>query len=66
MVDLIRPELFAKENSIGMKQPYRSAERIVSFQEMNCRLLYLVGQLGLGGFRASPFCLTQAMDRKQY
>ncbi len=31
MVDLIRTELFAKANGIGMKQPYRITEKIASF-----------------------------------
>jgi glycosyltransferase involved in cell wall biosynthesis len=33
---------------------------------MNCRLLYLVGQLGLGGLEHQLFCLIQAMDRRRY
>lgn len=33
---------------------------------MNCRLLYLVGQLGLGGLERQLFCLIEAMDRGRY
>lgn len=33
---------------------------------MNCRLLYLVGQLRLGGLEHQLFCLIQSMDRKRY
>lgn len=33
---------------------------------MNCRLLYLVGQLGLGGLERQLFCLIESMDRKRY
>jgi len=33
---------------------------------MNCRLLYLVGQLGLGGLEGQLFCLIEAMDRRRY
>ncbi len=33
---------------------------------MNCRLLYLVGQLGLGGLERQLFCLIESMDRRQY
>lgn len=33
---------------------------------MNCRLLYLVGQLGLGGLEHQLFCLIQSMDRRRY
>lgn len=32
----------------------------------NCRLLYLVGQLGLGGLERQLFCLIESMDRRQY
>ncbi len=33
---------------------------------MNCRLLYLVGQFGLGGLEHQLFCLIQSMDRRRY
>lgn len=33
---------------------------------MNCRLLYLVGQLGLGGLERQLFYLIESMDRKRY
>ena len=33
---------------------------------MNCRLLYLVGQLGLGGLERQLFCLMESLDRKRY
>lgn len=33
---------------------------------MNCRLLYLVGQLGPGGLERQLFSLLQAMDRARY
>ncbi|HWF60707.1 MAG TPA: glycosyltransferase [Nitrospira sp.] len=33
---------------------------------VNCRLLYLVGQLGLGGLERQLFCLIESMDRRQY
>ena len=33
---------------------------------MNCRLLYLVVQLGLGGLERQLFCLIESMDRRQY
>ena len=33
---------------------------------MNCRLLYLVGQLGLGGYERQLYYLLQAMDRERF
>lgn len=33
---------------------------------MNCRLLYLVGQLGLGGLERQLFYLIGSMDRRRY
>ncbi len=33
---------------------------------MNCRLLYLVGQLGLGGLERQLFYLMGSMDRRRY
>jgi glycosyltransferase involved in cell wall biosynthesis len=33
---------------------------------MNCRILYLVGQLGLGGEEHQLFCLMESMDRRRY
>ncbi len=33
---------------------------------MNCRLLYLVGQLGLGGMERQLFYLIGSMDRRRY
>ena len=33
---------------------------------MECRLLYVVGQLGLGGLERQLFCLIKSMDRRQY
>ncbi len=33
---------------------------------MNCRLLYLVGQLGLGGLERQLFYLIRSMDRARY
>jgi len=33
---------------------------------MNCRLLYLVGQLGVGGLERQLFCLIESMDRRWY
>lgn len=33
---------------------------------MNCRLLYLVGQLGLGGLERQLFYLIRSMDRRRY
>lgn len=33
---------------------------------MDCRLLYLVGQLGLGGLERQLVCLIQSMDRERY
>lgn len=33
---------------------------------MECRLLYLVGQLGLGGLERQLFYLVRSMDRQQY
>lgn len=33
---------------------------------MNCRLLYLVGQLGLGGLERQLFYLIESMDRRRY
>lgn len=33
---------------------------------MECRLLYIVGQLGLGGLERQLFCLIRAMDRRRY
>src|SRR5262249_25248804 len=34
--------------------------------DMDCRLLYLVGQLGIGGLERQLCYLLQAMDRKRY
>ena len=34
--------------------------------QMNCRLLYLVGQLGLGGLERQLFYLIRSMDRGRY
>jgi glycosyltransferase involved in cell wall biosynthesis len=33
---------------------------------MNCRLLYLAGQLGLGGLERQLFYLIESMDRRRY
>jgi glycosyltransferase involved in cell wall biosynthesis len=33
---------------------------------VHCRLLYLVGQLGLGGLERQLFCLIESMDRRRY
>ena len=33
---------------------------------MECRLLYLVGQLGLGGLERQLYCLIRSMDRQRY
>lgn len=33
---------------------------------MNCRLLYLTGQLELGGLEHQLFCLIESMDRRRY
>lgn len=33
---------------------------------MNCRLLYLVGQLGVGGLERQLHCLIESMDRGRY
>lgn len=33
---------------------------------MECRLLYVVGQLGLGGLERQLFCLIKTMDRRRY
>jgi glycosyltransferase involved in cell wall biosynthesis len=33
---------------------------------VHCRLLYLVGQLGLGGLERQLFCLIESMDRGRY
>lgn len=33
---------------------------------MNCRLLYLVGQLGLGGLERQLYYLIESMDRRRY
>jgi glycosyltransferase involved in cell wall biosynthesis len=34
--------------------------------KMECRLLYVVGQLGLGGLERQLFCLIKSMDRRRY
>jgi hypothetical protein len=33
---------------------------------MNCRLLYIVGQLSVGGLEHQLYYLLQAMDRERY
>jgi glycosyltransferase involved in cell wall biosynthesis len=35
-------------------------------RQMECRLLYVVGQLGLGGLERQLFYLIQSMDRERY
>lgn len=38
----------------------------IGSNHVHCRLLYLVGQLGLGGLERQLFCLIGSMDRRRY
>src|SRR5574337_968271 len=69
LIELVQNSLHkrAVSASLALKSQGTSLEisRLGSIR-VNCRLLYLVGQLGLGGLERQLFCLIESMDRSRY